>query len=220
MAQDQTLEKTKMQDGTQALRFTVGLSLDEVCNQPALPKIVRQSLGGSVSWQQRNEASLARFLAGPNQFPAFVLALLACGAVVEDENGQQADLNDWLLSRDRMPAEALLVPVEDAGRKLAAARVGLTPAGQGIVEAAAGLVVEDGVVRSLRLALNGVWPGRQWLSAQASLVEGKSLSSETIQAVAQAVQDEVDPPADHLGSAEYRCAMAAVLVRQVLEACR
>ncbi len=94
-----------------------------------------------MTWQQRNETSLARFLAAPRQFPAFALALLACGAVAQVGDGEM-DLNSYFSVRQDEKAAALLLPVDVPGLRLAAARVGLTPAGEDIVLAAAGVVLK------------------------------------------------------------------------------
>jgi xanthine dehydrogenase small subunit len=214
-----SINEVNMQDGSQALQFGIDLLLDEVYAHPGLPEALKQSLSGAVTWQQRNETSLARFLAGPNQFPAFTLALLVSGASVRMADGQSVDLNGYLVGKDRQAA-ALQVSVAVPGRKIAAARVGLTPTGEGIVLAAGAVTIEKGVVKSARLALSGVWSKKQWLSAEVEKLAGAPLHDDAIQAVAAAVQIEVNPPTDHLGSAAYRRAMAGVLTRQVLEACR
>ena len=214
-----SVKKVEIISGDHALCFDVNVLLDDVYGRKDVPDIIRQALAGGVSWQQRNETSLARFLAGPGQFPAFVLALLACGAVVQVSDVEM-DLNDYLIAKPGEKAAALSIPVNISGGKLASARVGITPAGDGIVLAAAGVVLEGGIVKSARLALSGVWGGRQWLSKAADGLVGAALTEDAIQTVTQAVQEEVDPPVDHLGSAAYRCAMAGVLTRQVLEACR
>jgi len=45
------------------------------------------------------------------------------------------------------------------------------------------------------------------------------LDPDRIRAVAEAVEEEVAPRGDFLGSREYRRAMAGVLVRRALEQC-
>jgi CO/xanthine dehydrogenase FAD-binding subunit len=45
------------------------------------------------------------------------------------------------------------------------------------------------------------------------------LDAERIRAVAAAIEQEVVPQGDFLGSEEYRRAMAGVLARRALEAC-
>ena len=215
-----SIQKVVMKNGSQVLQFDVNVLLDEVIVQASIPEVIKQALSGSVTWQQRNETSLARFLAGSSQFPAFILALLVCDAVVQLDGGQgEMDLNNYLLSKKRQQAAALWIPVEVPGRKVAMAKIGLTPAGRGIVIAAAGLLIEDGTVNGARLALSGVWPNKHWLSTAADKLVAAPLSEDSIQAVVQALQEEVDPPSDYLGSAAYRRAMAGVLSRQVLEAC-
>ncbi len=214
-----SVQKVEMKSGDQALCFDMNVLLDDMYGHRDVPDIIQQALGGAVSWQQRNETSLARFLAGPSQFPAFVLALLACGAAVQVGEAEM-DLNSYLTVKQSNKASALLLPVDVSGRKLATARVGLTPAGEGIVLAAAGVILEGSRVKRACLALSGVWGGRQWLSAAADGLVGAVLTDEAIEAAAQVVQEEANPPSDHLGSADYRRAMAGVLTRQVLEACR
>jgi CO/xanthine dehydrogenase FAD-binding subunit len=215
------IQKLELQQGGQALRMDMDVLLDDVYAQPGLPEAVKQALSGAVSWQQRSETTLARFLAGPSQFPALVLALLVCDTLVLTDSAQQGmDMHDYFLARDRQEPMALVVPVVVPGRKLSAARVGLTPTGEGIVLAAAAVTIEDGLVKNARLALNGVWKKKQWMSVAADKLVGAPLSDERIQSVVTVIMTEVDPPSDHLGSAAYRRAMAGVMTCQVLEACR
>jgi CO/xanthine dehydrogenase FAD-binding subunit len=219
MKNTKSIQKMETKKGSTALRFDAAVVLDEIYSCEDVPEIVLDSLEGVVTWQQRNETSLARFLAAPRQFPAFALALLACGAVAQVGDGEM-DLNSYFSVRQDEKAAALLLPVEVPGLRLAAARVGLTPTGEDIVLAAVGVVLKDGMVSDARLALSGVWQGRQWLSAAVEGLSGAALSGESIQSAAEAVEKEVDPPTDYLGSAGYRRAMAVVLTRQVLEACK
>jgi carbon-monoxide dehydrogenase medium subunit len=48
---------------------------------------------------------------------------------------------------------------------------------------------------------------------------GRRLSQELIQEVVTNGMEEISPPDDFRGSAEYRRAMAGVMTRRVLEAC-
>jgi len=215
----QAIQKVTMQNGMPALRLDAAALLDEIYVCEDMPEIIHESLSGVITWQQRNETNLARFVAGPRQFPAFALALLACGAVAQ-VGDEEMCLNTYFMERQKEKAAAVLLPVDVPGMRLAAARVGLTPAGEDIVRAAACVVIKDGVVSDARLAMNGVWQGRQWMSETMEGLVGNLLTDEAIQAAGKAVAAEVDPPSDHLGSAAYRCAMAGVLTRQVLEACQ
>lgn len=221
MNTENRMETGKTTQGQPALKFGVDVLLDEVYTQPELPEAVKQALVGTVTWHQRSETSVGRFLAGPNQFPALTLALLVSDArVMTSGDDGEMDLNSFLLSRARPVAVALWVPLESAIRKIATARVGWTSTGQDIVLAAAAVITEGGVVQSARLALSGVWPKKQWLSTAADKLVGASLNDAAIQSVAAAVQAEVDPPSDHHGSAAYRRAMASVVSQRALEGCR
>jgi CO/xanthine dehydrogenase FAD-binding subunit len=70
-----------------------------------------------------------------------------------------------------------------------------------------------------RVALTGAWPEPVRLSEAPGMLVGGPLSEERIKAVAAAVEEEVAPQGDYLGSAIYRRAMAGVLTRRALEAC-
>jgi CO/xanthine dehydrogenase FAD-binding subunit len=74
-------------------------------------------------------------------------------------------------------------------------------------------------VRQARLALIGVWPETVRLAEASAQLIGGPLNEISIRAVAEAVEQEVAPRGDFLGSEEYRRAMAGVLTRRALEAC-
>jgi CO/xanthine dehydrogenase FAD-binding subunit len=97
--------------------------------------------------------------------------------------------------------------------------VARTPADEPIVAAIAVLALEGDVVRQARVALTGVWPESVRLAEAATRLVGSSLDAKHIQAVAVAVEEEVAPKGDFLGTAEYRRAMAGVLTRRALESC-
>lgn len=215
------IHKVDLQDGSQALKCSMDVLLDELFNMPDLPEVIKLAMSGAVSWQVRNETSVSRFLAGPSQFPALALALLVSDTLVLVDGAQQGmDLHEYLQAKERWEPMALLLRVAVPGRKLSAARVGLTPTGEGIVLAAAAITLEDGLVKGARLGLSGVWQKKQWMSMASEKLVGAPLSDEAIDAVVAAVLAEVDPISDYLGSMTYRRAMAGVLTRQVLEACR
>ena len=76
-----------------------------------------------------------------------------------------------------------------------------------------------GGVGNVRVALTGVWPEPVRLAKAPAQLAGGPLDERTIQAVAEAVEAEVMPKGDFLGSEEYRRAMAGVLTRRALEQC-
>lgn len=213
------IQTVTMQNNEPALRLDATALLDEVYICKDVPETIRETLAGVVTWQQRNETTLVRFLAGPRQFPAFAMVLLATCSQAQVGDAEMC-LNTYFTERQSEKASAVLIPLNVPGFQLATARVGLTPAGEDIVRAAAGVTFKDGVVLDACLALSGVWQTRQWMSKAVESLVGKSLTDEAIQSAAKAVENDVDPISDYLGSAAYRRAMAGVLTRQVLEACK
>jgi carbon-monoxide dehydrogenase medium subunit len=89
-----------------------------------------------------------------------------------------------------------------------------------IVGVAAVLGLEGGVVQHCRLALSGVGETAvRARAAEAALVGGLGDDARFALA-AQAVADEIQPPGDLQGSADYRRKVASVLVRRALVAAR
>ena len=70
------------------------------------------------------------------------------------------------------------------------------------------------------MALTGVWEVPVRLAKAPLALVGGPLDEDTIAAVAAAVEAEVAPQGDFLGSEEYRRAMANVLTRRALEQCQ
>jgi len=95
--------------------------------------------------------------------------------------------------------------------------VARTLADEPIVAAIAVVALDGDVVGQARVALTGAWPEPLRLAEAAARLVGGPLDAEHIQAVAEAVEEEVAPQGDFLGSAEYRRAMAGVLTRRALE---
>ena len=178
--------------------------------------LLRRTLTGALSWQVRNETPVRRALTSPRIAPLWVAALLALGATVTVE-------------RDDGPAETLLAEtgggdirtlyVEVGEPRWGEAHVARTPADEPIVVAVAAVEMDGDAVRQARVALAGVWPEPVRLAQAPARLVGGPLDEERIWAVAEAVEKEVAPEGDFLGSEEYRRAMAGVLTRRALEAC-
>ncbi len=86
-----------------------------------------------------------------------------------------------------------------------------------VVNAASCLEVEDGVVRSARLALGAVAPTVLTAGA-ASLLEGREVAEGVPSSFAEAVREEVRPISDLRAGADYRRLMAGLLAQRVAEA--
>ena len=198
-------------------------SLQSVLDGPECRPLLRPPLTGALSWQTRNETLVRRALRAPRVAPRWVAALLALGATVSLERGDDGPteviLESLLQRRAEGEVSALHVPLGGPERRWGQATVARTLADEPIVAAIAVLALEGDTVCQARVALTGVWPGSVRLAEAATRLVGGPLDVERIQAVATAVEEEVVPKGDFLGSAEYRRAMAGVLTRRALESC-
>lgn len=209
------------EDAKTSLSLGAQASLQAVYEAPASPELLRRTLSNTLTWQARNENTIAKVILSPNLAPQFVAALLALGAraLFGEEEGELADYLHRTLSHHQRLLTVRL-PLNVPGRRWGESHVARTPADEPIVAAIAVVDLADGVVRRARLALTGAWPEHAWLAESAGLLVGGALSDDRIQQVAITVVREVEPPDDFRGSADYRRAMAAVLTRRTLEDCR
>jgi carbon-monoxide dehydrogenase medium subunit len=109
----------------------------------------------------------------------------------------------------RVPAAA-----QEAGYGFEA--VARTPADAPIVLAVAGLAAQDGRCTDARLIVGGVADAPVRLAPAEALLQAATLSEQAIAEAADRAATEVNPTGDFRGSAEYRRAMAKVLVQRAL----
>jgi len=194
--------------------------LQSVLDSPECPSFLRQTLTGAISWQTRNEKSVRQALTSPRVAPQWVAALLALGAMItmEGDTGAAETPLEALLQR-RAEGRVSTLHVMVGGVKCGEAHVARTPADDPIVAAIAVVEIDGDVVRQARVALTGVWPELVRLAEAPAQLIGGPLDEERIRTVAEAVEKEVAPKGDYLGSEEYRRAMAGVLTRRALEKC-
>jgi CO/xanthine dehydrogenase FAD-binding subunit len=192
--------------------------LQSVLDRPDAPPLLRQTLTGALSWQTRNETPVRRALRSPRIAPQWMAALLALGATVTVE-GEAGPEEVALAVGTGLPRlHALHVPRTE-GTRWGAAHVARTPADEPIVAAVAVVEMTGGIVQQARVALTGVWPEAVRLAEAPARLVGGPLDETSIGAVAVAVEEEVAPTEDFMGSEEYRRAMAGVLTRRALEQC-
>jgi CO/xanthine dehydrogenase FAD-binding subunit len=177
------------------LRVGATTTLQELADSPEVPRLVREAA-------RREEPSTLRTLAtvggcvATADFESELLAALLChdAEVWLATSGGRRELpipELWALRQDLPPHVITAVSFETGGRG-AAARVGRTCADRPIVVA----VARRSPAGVVRVALAGV-------AATPALFEDGG---------------DLDPPSDFRGSAEYRRAIAPVLVGRVLEA--
>jgi CO/xanthine dehydrogenase FAD-binding subunit len=206
----------------ESLTFETQVSLQVVYEAPESPALLRRTLTGAVTWQQRNETTVERALRSPSVAPQWVAALLAWGASVTGLDGPEELLADFLhrSAGQRGRAAAVHLPLNIPGRTWGEAHVARTPADVPIVAAIAVVDWRGDVVHQAHLALTGVWRVPVRLAESVDALIGGPMGDEQIAQVALAVQNEATPPDDFFGSADYRRAMAGVLTRRALEQCR
>jgi CO/xanthine dehydrogenase FAD-binding subunit len=194
--------------------------LQTVLDSPECPPLLRQTLTGAISWQTRNEKSVRQALTSLRVAPQWVAALLALGAMVtmEGDTGAAETPLEALLQR-RPEGKVSTLHVMVGGVKCGEAHVARAPADDPIVAAVAVVEIDGDVVRQARVALTGVWPEPVRLAEAPAQLVGGPLDEERIRTVAEAVEKEVAPKGDFLGSKEYRRSMAGVLTRRALEKC-
>jgi carbon-monoxide dehydrogenase medium subunit len=198
--------------------------LQSVLDSPECPPLLRQTLTGALFWQVRNEVLIRKALSAPRIAPQWIAALLALGATVTvetDDGTAEMPLDVLTQRRTEGTISALHIPhPKESGIKWAKATVARTPADDPIVAVIAAIETEADIVRQARIALTGAWPETARLAESADRLVGNLLDQTLIQETAQAVEKEVAPKADFLGSEAYRRAMAGVLTRRALQKCQ
>ena len=125
-------------DETSAI-LNAGASLQDVYQASGIPDLLASTLGGTLSWQFRNENTVLRVLQSPTLAPRFVAALLALGVQVLSGEDEEVPLVDYLErseARD-VPASSIRMSIGIPGRVWGEACVSRTPADQPIVTAVA-----------------------------------------------------------------------------------
>lgn len=215
-----TLLPQRYDDAEECLRLDMQTTLQDVYEASGSPDLLRQTLGGSISWQKRSGTTVAEAVYSPNLAPQWIAALLALGARVEFPNGEGM-LSDFLrrAGTHHNHLQAVLVPLNVPGRVWGEVHVGRTPTDAPIVSVTAVVDLGEEVVRRARLALTGVWREQARLAEAANLLTNQPLNHATIGEVKDVIEAEVSPEDDFRGTAVYRRAMAGVLTRRALMAC-
>jgi len=171
----------------------------------------------------RHLATVGGVLSARSGPPEVLQALLVLEATVilhgAGEARREVPLADYLALAGT-PAREVLAGVRfawpAAGSAGGLARVARTPRDEAIVAAVALLTIEQGVCQKARLSLAGAGVTPCRATAAEALLAGQTLSGERIEAAAQAAAAGLTFASDLRGSAAYRKAMAAVVVRRSL----
>jgi aerobic carbon-monoxide dehydrogenase medium subunit len=158
------------------------------------------------------------------ELPAVARALDA-GLVVRGPSGTRvipaAQWFEGYLTTARRPDELLVevrFPAAGRGTGVSFTEVARRHGDFAMVGLAVSLVLSAGVISDARLALAGVSDVPVRATAAEDLLAGEKPSAELFAEAARRATDDIDPPADLHGSAEYRKTVAATIVRRGLRA--
>jgi len=172
----------------------------------------------------RNVATLGGTLVVGEATSEVLLALLVLGAQVAIRSPIRREVGLPAFLADRpahLPSHALIsevcLPNPSAGTAAALAEVRRTPADRPIVNAAALVVRRGATCRVARLALGGVAPYPCRLPDVEALFSYRRFDTDLLSHTAETVAAAVSPLDDSLAGADYRRAMAAVVVTRALQ---
>ncbi len=199
-----------------AWRTATDRTLDDLLQDAATPEFLRAPLRRWMTWQERNQTTVAQALRAAQLAPAWAANLVVLDAQVGDEAQSQP-----YAAALRRPRAWSWLAVPGPLPPHAADWVARAPTDDPIVYAAAALRVDAaGRLTHLRLALTGVSARPVFVPAGLEDFLGRPADEATWRAIARAVAEAVRPKDDFRGSAAYRRAMAEVLTRRALQAAR
>ncbi len=186
--------------------------------------VVAQAAHRSASNLLRNQATVAgTLIAEPEGLLAVVLTALDATltlypSLLEGEGGVR--VGNFLKMLDHFLMHSLVteivIPASSASRRAAIETVARTPRDKPIVSVCAALELENDSVCAAAIALGGVGEVAVRASEAEKKLVGQKLTAELIGHAASITSQEVNPPSDFRGSAEYRREMVRVLVARVL----
>jgi xanthine dehydrogenase small subunit len=186
---------------------------------PDLGELVRR-IGGV---QVRNAGTIGGNIANGSPIGDMPPALIALGAELVLRKGSERrtmPLEDFFLSygkQDRQPGEfveSVRIPRPAAGKKIRILKLSKRfDSDISTLLGAFAIRIEGGMVAEARIAFGGMAGIPARAPACEAALTGKPWSEATIEAAALAIADDYRPLSDLRGSAEYRLAAAANLVR-------
>ena len=203
---------------------------------PGALRVIGQTAQAMSGLNIRNRATIAGAVVTADASSPLVTALLACDAEVvvagaRDKSKPVQDPGDFwkviplagfLIYRQQVLAEGTLIteirmPIPSPDTRSSYQRVARTPRDYPILCAVASLAMKDGIAGNVRVAVGGIAPAPIRLSRLEFGLEKKRLA-DWFESELEAQMQTVNPQGDWLGSAEYRRAMARLLVRRAVMA--
>lgn len=211
------------------IRIGATVRIDELVNHPAVAKTypalldAGRLLGG---WQIQNMATVAGNLCNASPAAEMAAPLLVLDAEVEaygPSGERRIPLHQFWTAPGQTvltAAEivtAVLIPAVVDGTRSAYQRVQIRHSVDiALASAAARVELADGKVQVARLALGAVAPTPMRVREAEQFLQGRALTPEVLDRVADLAQAAARPITDVRASAEYRRAMCGVLARRVL----
>jgi carbon-monoxide dehydrogenase medium subunit len=212
-------------EGAVAIGATTTLALlDESPILRALANgIVAQAAHRSASSILRHQATVGgTLIAEPAGVLAVALVALDARVTMVGTETRTMTLDEFLPARASLLRGALVteITVPMTNPRAALEMVARTPSDKPIVCVVASARIENGIARAVRIALGGVGETAQRARAAEMMLEGQTLNDARIEEAARIAAQDLSPPGDFRGSAEYRKEMARVLTRRAMNALR
>jgi carbon-monoxide dehydrogenase medium subunit len=157
----------------------------------------------------------------PSDLPTVFLALGATLRLHGEDGPRDVSLEDFYARRSEVYRRGdLIVEVRVASGherfSVAFEKTGRTRVDVAIVNCAAAIAVDDGVIDEARVVLNGVSAAPFIVSEAGAFLAGKAVSDEVFGEAGRLVSEGISARADHRASAEYRGKLAGVLTTRAL----
>ncbi|OGO48753.1 MAG: hypothetical protein A2Z30_01995 [Chloroflexi bacterium RBG_16_64_43] len=193
-------------------------TLAQIAASPRIPAALQAAVLRETNRNLRQQATLGGALAVREPGP-LLACLLALGAEVSLEPGKVVEgLDGWLRRRltGRKPAQLITGASWNSKQTLAYVDVARAPADRPIACVAAAAVVKSGRLGNVRVVLGGAGQPLALQLSPARLMEGVAVADldRTMEAAGGVIRAPwVD---DIRGTAEYRTAVAPILIRRAL----
>jgi len=196
---------------------TLQALIDSPESAPAWNAELARVAGLTAARNLREQGTIAGTLVAAENNSPLAVMLLALDASLTIEPGRKTvSLEEFLQKRASLLPASLItevtIPLPHPGEAAAFEKVGRTPADLPIVCAAVRARLENAAVRDVRIGLGGVAATPVRAPRIEKMLEGRSPDRVAF----DLAEDDVDPPSDFMGSADYRREMAAVLVRRAV----
>ena len=209
------------------VRFGVMTTLQQIIDHPDAGTLAGGLMAEAAGYVQsrslREQGTLGGTLMVAGPAGPLTTALLVLDAEVHyaDPTIHKAPFMSFVAYRDRLVKTRVLLTElhirRPPGRSATSFEVvGRSPKDKPIVCAAAYVAVEEGLASVVQVAVGGAAPQPVRLHKTEHVLRGQLLSRERIEAALPRALDELEPPEDFRGSAEYRRAMAGVLARRAI----